>query len=235
MNADGSLLRLEGVHKWFGRDAHVLRGVDLAVTPGEVLVVVGASGSGKSTLLRTMNLLEEPTEGRVWFCGADLTDVRTDLNRARTEIGIVFQQFNLFPHRTAIRNITLALEHVLGLPRVDARARAHEELRRVGLEHKAGAYPGHLSGGQQQRVAIARALAMRPRLMLLDEVTSALDPDLVREVLAVIRRLAADGMTLVIVTHEMEFARDVATRMIVMDDGRIVDDGQPATVAGASR
>ena len=230
MNVDGSLIRLEGIHKWFGRDAHVLRGIDLAVTPGEVLVIIGPSGSGKSTLLRTINMLEEPTDGRVLFCGTDLTDIRTNLNRARAQIGIVFQQFNLFPHRTACQNIMLALENVLGMSHAHARARALEELCQVGLEHKADAHPGHLSGGQQQRVAIARALAMRPKLMLFDEVTSALDPELVKEVLSVMQRLAAGGMTLVIVTHEMSFAREVGTRLIFVDEGRIVEEGEPRRV-----
>jgi polar amino acid transport system ATP-binding protein len=230
MNADGSLIRLEGIHKWFGQDAHVLRDIDLTVTAGEVLVIIGPSGSGKSTLLRTMNLLEEPSQGRVLFCGSELTDVRTDLDRARAQIGMVFQQFNLFPHRTACRNITLALENVLGMPRAAARARALEELRQVGLEHKADAHPGRLSGGQQQRVAIARALALRPKLMLFDEVTSALDPELVNEVLAVMRQLAAGGMTLVIVTHEMSFAREVGSRLIFMDEGRILEEGEPRRV-----
>jgi ABC-type polar amino acid transport system ATPase subunit len=230
MNADGTLVRLEAIDKWFGPAAHVLRGIDLAVMPGEVLVVIGPSGSGKSTLLRTINLLEEPSAGRVLFCGTELTDIRTDLNRARAEIGMVFQQYNLFPHKTACQNITLALENVLGMPRAHARARALEELRQVGLEHKADAHPCRLSGGQQQRVAIARALAMRPKLMLFDEVTSALDPELVKEVLTVMGRLAADGMTLVIVTHEMAFAREVGSRLIFMDGGRIVEEGRPREV-----
>jgi ABC-type polar amino acid transport system ATPase subunit len=230
MNADGSLIRLEGIHKWFGHANHVLRGIDLTVTPGEVLVIIGPSGSGKSTLLRTINVLEEPTAGRVLFCGTDLTDVRADRNRARARIGMVFQQFNLFPHRTTCQNITLALENVLGLSRTAARARALEELRQVGLEHKADAHPGQLSGGQQQRVAIARALAMRPELMLFDEVTSALDPELVKEVLVVMQRLAARGMTLVVVTHEMAFAREVGSRLIFMDEGRIVEEGDPRRV-----
>ena len=229
MNPDGSLARLEDVHKWFA-DQYVLRSIDLAVAPGEVLVVIGPSGSGKSTLLRTINLLEEPTEGRVLFDGVELTDIRTNLDRARTEIGMVFQQFNLFPHKTALANITLALEKVLGLGRGEARERALENLRDVGLEQRAGAYPGQLSGGQQQRVAIARALAMRPKLMLFDEVTSALDPELVKEVLDVMQRLATEGMTMVIVTHEMAFAREVGSRLLFMDHGRIVEQGKPREV-----
>ncbi len=227
MNSDGSLVRLEDVHKWFGDDLYVLRGIDLAVTPSEVVVVIGPSGSGKSTLLRTINLLEEPTEGRVLFDGVDLTDIRTDLNAARTGIGLVFQQFNLFPHKTALGNITLALRNVLGLSREEARERAVEQLREVGLEEKADAYPGQLSGGQQQRVAIARALAMRPKLMLFDEVTSALDPELVKEVLDVMQRLAGEGMTMVVVTHEMGFAREVGTRLLFIDHGQIVEEGEP--------
>ena len=230
MNPDGSLVRLEDVHKWFGEELYVLRAIDLAVRPGEVLVVIGPSGSGKSTLLRTINLLEEPTEGRVLFDGIDLTDIRTNLDRARTEIGIVFQQFNLFPHKTVIQNITLALEKVLGLDRREARERALENLRQVGLDQRADSHPGQLSGGQQQRVAIARALAMRPKLMLFDEVTSALDPELVKEVLDVMQRLAAEGMTMVIVTHEMAFAREVGSRLLFMDEGRVVEEGEPRAV-----
>ncbi|MBD0338153.1 MAG: amino acid ABC transporter ATP-binding protein [Thermoleophilia bacterium] len=227
MSSDGVLVRLEDVQKWFG-DLHVLRDVNLAVHPREVLVVIGPSGSGKSTLLRTINLLEEPTEGRVFFEGLELTDVRCDLNAARTQIGMVFQSFNLFPHKTALGNITLALRNVLGLSKEHARARALELLRQVGLEGKADAYPGHLSGGQQQRVAIARALALRPKLMLFDEVTSALDPELIKEVLDVMRALATEfHMTMVVVTHEMGFAREVGDRVIFMDHGRIVEEGPP--------
>jgi ABC-type polar amino acid transport system ATPase subunit len=226
VNADGSLVRLEAIHKWFG-DLHVLKGIDLAIKPGEVLVVIGPSGSGKSTLLRTINLLEEPTMGRVLFDGQEITDIRTDLNRVRTQIGIVFQLFNLFPHQTALGNITLALEKVLGMNLAEARRRAMEELAHVGLEHKANSYPSQLSGGQQQRVAIARALAMRPKVMLFDEVTSALDPELVKEVLDVMKRLASEGMTMVVVTHEMGFAREVGSRMIFMDEGLVVEEGEP--------
>jgi ABC-type polar amino acid transport system ATPase subunit len=226
VNPDGSLVRLEGIHKWFGR-LHVLRGIDLAIQPQEVLVVIGPSGSGKSTLLRTINMLEEPTSGRVWFQGIDITDVRTDLDRARTEMGIVFQQFNLFPHKTAMGNITLALRKVLNLSEDEARERAMKELEHVGLEDRADSYPGGLSGGQQQRVAIARALAMRPKLILFDEVTSALDPELIQEVLDVMRRLASEGMTMVVVTHEMGFAREAGTRMLFMDEGTILEEGEP--------
>jgi polar amino acid transport system ATP-binding protein len=229
-----TLARLEGIHKWFG-EHHVLRGIDLDIHDGEVLAIIGPSGSGKSTLLRTINVLEEPTEGRVVFDGTELTDIRTDLDRARRRIGMVFQQFNLFPHMTAQRNVTIALERVLGLGRQEARERALENLRAVGLEHKAGAYPGHLSGGQQQRVAIARSLAMQPKLMLFDEVTSALDPELVKEVLDVMQRLAADGMTMVLVTHEMGFAREVADRVIFMDDGCILEEGDPRQVFESPR
>jgi polar amino acid transport system ATP-binding protein len=221
-----SLVRLEDVDKWFG-DLHVLRGIDLEVQEGDVLAVIGPSGSGKSTLLRTINMLEEPTSGRVWFEDIELTDVRTDLNHVRTRLGIVFQAFNLFPHKTALQNITLALEKVLDLPDEEARERAHQELVHVGLEAKADQYPGRLSGGQQQRVAIARALAMRPRLMLFDEVTSALDPELIQEVLEVMRRLADEGMTMVVVTHEMGFAREAASRMLFMDHGSVVQEGDP--------
>jgi len=217
---------MEGVHKWFG-DNHVQRGVDLALEPGEVQVIIGPSGGGKSTLLRCTNLLERPTLGTVWFEGSDITDIRADLDRVRTRMGMVFQQFNLFPHMTALRNITIALDKVLGLDGADAKERAMEQLEHVGLEHKADAYPGALSGGQQQRVAIARALAMRPTLMLFDEVTSALDPELVGEVLEVMRRLAEEGMTMMVVTHEMGFAREVGTWMVFVDGGVVAERGRP--------
>ena len=226
---EDALVRIEGLHKWFGK-LHVLKGIDQALVQGEVLVVIGPSGSGKSTLLRCVNLLEVPTEGKVWFDGADITDIRTNLNEVRTHMGIVFQAYNLFPHKNVLQNITMALEKVLKLDGSEAKERAMEQLRHVGLAHKADAYPGQCSGGQQQRVAIARALAMRPKLMLFDEVTSALDPELVGEVLEVMRRLAEEGMTMMVVTHEMGFAREVGTRLVFMDDGQVVEEGLPKEV-----
>ena len=226
LNDDGSIVRLDDVHKWFGRN-HVLKGIDLAIDPGEVQVVIGPSGSGKSTLLRCVNALEMPSEGRVWFEQQDITDVRANLNEVRTRIGIVFQAYNLFPHKTVLQNVTVGLERVLKVGAKEARGRGMEQLERVGLAVKADAHPGALSGGQQQRVAIARALAMRPRLMLFDEVTSALDPELIGEVLEVMRQLARDGMTMLVVTHEMGFAREVGTWMVFIDEGVIVERGRP--------
>ena len=228
------VVRIEGLHKWFGHN-HVLRGIDLTLAEGQVMVVIGPSGSGKSTLLRCVNMLEVPTEGKVWFQGTDITDIRTNLNRVRTHMGIVFQAFNLFPHKTALQNITLALEKVLKVDSGEARDRALKELRHVGLEHKSDAYPGQLSGGQQQRVAIARALAMKPKLMLFDEVTSALDPELVGEVLEVMRGLAEEGMTMMVVTHEMGFAREVGTRLVFTDGGRIIEEGPPEEFFSGAR
>jgi ABC-type polar amino acid transport system ATPase subunit len=225
-SAGAPLIRLEGVHKWFG-NLHVLKGVDLTMHQRDVVVVIGPSGGGKSTLLRCVSLLEVPTLGEVWFEDRDLTDIRADLNEMRTHIGMVFQSYNLFPHMTALRNVTLGLEKVLKLSSDEAHDRAMDQLARVGMGHKASAFPGQLSGGQQQRVAIARALAMRPKVMLFDEVTSALDPELVGEVLEVMIRLAGEGMTMMVVTHEMGFAREVGTRMLFLDDGEVGEEGEP--------
>jgi ABC-type polar amino acid transport system ATPase subunit len=224
-----TVVRLEGVTKSFGENV-VLRDIDLEVTSGEVLVVIGPSGSGKSTLLRCVNLLEPVDSGRIWFEGLELTGKGVKVPEVRQRIGIVFQQFNLFPHLRAIDNLTLAARRIKKMDRKEAEQRAHELLVRVGLEEKARSYPHQLSGGQQQRVAIARALMMRPHVMLFDEVTSALDPELVGEVLVVMRDLARDGMTMLVVTHEMHFAREVGDRVIFMDDGRVVEQGKPADV-----
>jgi polar amino acid transport system ATP-binding protein len=223
------VVRLEGIRKSFG-DNLVLDGVDLAVSTGEVLVVIGPSGSGKSTLLRCVNLLEPVNEGRIYFEGEEITRKGVDLPEIRQRIGIVFQQFNLFPHLRAIDNLTLAARRIKKMPRREAEVRAHELLERVGLDGKARSYPHQLSGGQQQRVAIARALMMRPHVMLFDEITSALDPELVGEVLVVMRDLARDGMTMLVVTHEMQFAREVGDHLVFMDEGRIVEQGQPTEV-----
>ena len=223
------VVRLEGVHKSFG-DNHVLRGIDLEVASGEVLTIIGPSGSGKSTLLRCVNLLEPLQSGRIFFEGEEITGKGTDVSAVRQRIGMVFQQFNLFPHLTVIDNLTLATRRIRKQPRERAEARARELLARVGLEEKAGQHPHQLSGGQQQRVAIARALMMDPHVILFDEVTSALDPELVGEVLIVMRDLARDGMTMLVVTHEMQFAREVGDRVVFMDEGRIVEEGVPAEV-----
>ena len=223
------MVRLENVVKSFG-DNVVLNGIDLDVAPGEVLVVIGASGSGKSTLLRCVNLLEPIDSGRIFLEGQEITAKRVDVSAVRQRIGIVFQQFNLFPHLRAIDNVTLAARRVKRRPRAEAEKRAHELLARVGLEEKARQYPHQLSGGQQQRVAIARALMMDPHVMLFDEVTSALDPELVGEVLVVMRDLAKSGMTMMVVTHEMQFAREVGDRLVFMDEGKIVEEGVPEEV-----
>ena len=223
------VVRVESLVKSFG-DNVVLDGIDLAVATGEVLVVIGPSGSGKSTLLRCVNLLERIDSGRIYVEGLEITGRGARVAEIRQRIGIVFQQFNLFPHLKVIDNLTLAARRIKKMPRRDAEARAHELLERVGLDAKAKEYPHQLSGGQQQRVAIARALMMRPRVMLFDEVTSALDPELVGEVLIVMRDLARDGMTMLVVTHEMQFAREVGDRVIFMDEGRIVEQGKPTDV-----
>jgi polar amino acid transport system ATP-binding protein len=222
----GDALLLEDVHKSFG-SLEVLKGIDLAVAEHEVVCLIGASGSGKSTLLRCINLLESIERGRIVVEGEEITAPGIDVNRVRRHIGIVFQAFNLFPHMTVMRNITLAPVEVLGTPRDEADARAMDLLERFGLAEKRDDYPDRLSGGQQQRLAIVRALAMKPDIMLLDEVTSALDPALVAEVLNVIRELAAAGMTMVIATHEMGFARDIANRVCFLDAGVILEDGPP--------
>ena len=228
------VVRLEAVRKSFG-DNLVLDGIDLEVGSGEVLVVIGPSGSGKSTLLRCVNLLESIDSGRIFFEGTEITRKGVRLPEIRQRIGIVFQAFNLFPHLRAMDNLTLAARRIKKMARAEAEDRARELLARVGLEDKARSYPHQLSGGQQQRVAIARALMMRPHVMLFDEVTSALDPELVGEVLVVMRDLAHDGMTMMVVTHEMQFAREVGDRVIFMDGGRIVEQGKPADVLDRPR
>ncbi len=227
-------VRLEDVHKSFERN-EVLRGIDLALEEHEVVCLIGASGSGKSTMLRCVNLLEPIDRGRIFVAGSEVTASGVDVNRVRRGIGIVFQAFNLFPHMTVLRNVTLAPREVLGLSKADAEARALELLERIGLADKRDDYPDRLSGGQQQRVAIARALALRPQLMLLDEVTSALDPELVAEVLNLIRELAAGGMTMIIATHEMTFARDIANRVCFLDEGTILEEGPPEQIFSAPR
>ena len=231
---DAPALLLEGVHKSFGKH-EVLKGIDLELAAHEVVCLIGASGSGKSTLLRCVNLLEPIDEGRVVLGGDEITAPGVDLNRVRRRVGIVFQAFNLFPHMTVLRNVTLGPTQALGRPRAEAEAEALELLGRFGLADRAADYPDRLSGGQQQRVAIVRALAMQPELMLLDEVTSALDPELVAEVLSVIRELAEGGMTMLIATHEMSFARDIAVRVCFLDEGVILEQGDPEQIFTAPR
>ena len=225
----GPALVLENVHKSFGEN-EVLKGIDLLVEPHEVVCLIGASGSGKSTLLKCVNLVEPIDSGRVVVEGEEITAAGVDTNRIRRGIGIVYQSFNLFPHMTVLRNITLAPRKALGTDRAEAEKNAHVLLKRFGLLDKQDEYPDRLSGGQQQRVAIVRALAMRPHLMLLDEVTSALDPELVADVLAVIRELAREGMTMLIATHEMGFARDIADRVCFLEAGRILEQGRPERI-----
>ena len=231
---DVPVVRLEQVRKSFG-DNLVLDGIDLTVAPRETLVVIGPSGSGKSTLLRCINLLEPLDSGHIFLEGDEITGKGVKVSAIRQRVGMVFQQFNLFPHLKVIDNLTLAARRIKRLPKDEAERRALALLRRVGLEEKARQYPHQLSGGQQQRVAIARALVMEPHVMLFDEVTSALDPELVGEVLVVIRDLARDGMTMLVVTHEMQFARDVGDRVVFMDEGRIVEQGEPSDVLDRPR
>jgi polar amino acid transport system ATP-binding protein len=229
--ANSRTLTLEGVQKSFG-NLHVLRGIDMEVDRGSVVCVLGPSGSGKSTLLRCINLLEPPDAGRILIEGHEITSYRDrdQINYVRRRVGMVFQQFNLFPHKTALQNVSLARAKVLEKSRKEAESRAEGLLRRVGLADKINEYPERLSGGQQQRVAIARALAMDPHVMLFDEVTSALDPELIKEVLDVMRELASEGMTMIVVTHEIEFAREVGDQVVVIDGGVIVEQGRPADV-----
>ncbi|MNC15247.1 Glutamine transport ATP-binding protein GlnQ [compost metagenome] len=223
------MIKVNQLHKSFGKN-HVLNDVNIHIAKGEVVVVIGPSGSGKSTFLRCLNLLEVPSGGEVIFEGVNITDKKTDINILRQKMGMVFQQFNLFPHLTVLRNITMAPRKLKGMSQQAADKLAMELLRTVGLEDKANSYPAQLSGGQKQRIAIARALAMQPDMLLFDEPTSALDPEMVGEVLDVMKRLAAQGMTMVVVTHEMGFAREVGSRLIFMDKGTIAEEGIPAEV-----
>lgn len=220
------MIRIEGLRKAFG-SLEVLKGIDYEVKPQQVICIIGASGSGKSTLLRCINQLEHATAGSVYIEGVDITDPTTDINKMRAEVGMVFQQFNLFPHMNVLNNITISPRKIRQMSVKDAEALAYELLDKVGLREKATAYPEQLSGGQMQRVAIARALAMQPKIMLFDEPTSALDPEMVKEVLDVMKSLAMEGMTMVVVTHEMGFAKEVADRVIFIDDGIIAEEGTP--------
>ena len=226
INNGETLIKVEGLQKNFGK-LHALNGVSEEIRKGEVVVVVGPSGSGKSTFLRSLNLLEEPSKGKIYFEGVDITDKKVDINRHRQKMGMVFQHFNLFHHKTILQNITLAPIKLLGMSKEEADKKGMELLERVGLAEKAGAYPSQLSGGQKQRIAIVRSLAMEPDVMLFDEPTSALDPEMVGEVLELMKQLARDGMTMVVVTHEMGFAREVGSRVIFMADGEIKEQGSP--------
>lgn len=217
------VIRIEDLHKYFG-DNQVLRGINLEVMPGEKVVVLGPSGSGKSTMLRCINALEETTSGKIYVNDVDITSPKTDINKVREHLGMVFQRFNLWPHKTVLENVALAPKLVSGVNKAEAEKKAMEMLKRVGLAEKANAYPASLSGGQQQRVAIARGLAMEPKALLFDEPTSALDPEMINEVLDVMINLAKDGMTMMVVTHEMGFARKVADRVVFMDAGEIVEE-----------
>lgn len=221
------LIKVEDVHKVFHNSLHALNGVSDEILKGEVVVIVGPSGSGKSTFLRSLNLLEVPTTGHIYFEGVDITSKQTDLDKHRQKMGMVFQHFNLFPHKTILENITLAPIKLLKKSKEEAKREAMDLLKQVGLEAKADAYPSQLSGGQKQRIAIVRSLAMNPDVMLFDEPTSALDPEMVGEVLELMKKLAHDGMTMVVVTHEMGFAKEVATRVLFMDEGQIREQGRP--------
>lgn len=229
--SDNAIIKVENLKKSFG-DIHVLKGIDTEIKRGDVVVVIGPSGSGKSTFLRTLNLLEQPTDGTIWFKGTDITDPKVDINLHRQKMGMVFQQFNLFPHMTVLKNMTLAPMKLLNKSKEDAEAFAMNLLKKVGLEDRADAYPSQLSGGQKQRIAIVRALCMQPEVMLFDEPTSALDPEMVGEVLEVMKDLAKDGMTMVVVTHEMGFAKEVADRVIFIDEGIIMEDAPPQEFFG---
>ena len=231
MTDNNAVIRVENLHKSFG-DNNVLNGIDIEINKGDVLVVVGPSGSGKSTFLRTLNLLEQPTAGNIYFNDVDITNKKVNINIHRQKMGMVFQQFNLFANMTVLKNMTLSPMKVLGVPKAEAEARAMELLERVGLAEKANAYPSQLSGGQKQRVAIVRALCMQPEVMLFDEPTSALDPEMVGEVLDVMKDLANEGMTMVIVTHEMGFAREVANRVVFIDEGIIMEEAAPEEFFG---
>jgi len=225
--SDNTIIRVENLHKCFKGTIHALSGIDVEINRGEVVVVIGPSGCGKSTFLRCLNLLETPTDGKILFEVTDITDPKADINMHRRKMGMVFQQFNLFPHMTVLKNMTLAPMKLLKKSRAEAEERAMELLEKVGLADRASAYPSQLSGGQKQRVAIVRALAMDPEVMLFDEPTSALDPEMVGEVLDVMRDLANSGMTMVVVTHEMGFAREVGNRVLFFEDGRIGEDAAP--------
>lgn len=229
MTTNETLIKVENLQKSFG-NIHVLKGINTEIKKGEVVVIIGASGSGKSTFLRTLNLLEYPTDGHIYLDGTDITVPHVNINVHRQKMGMVFQQFNLFPHMTILNNMTLAPMKLLKISKADAEAKALQLLKKVGLEDRAGAYPSQLSGGQKQRVAIVRALCMNPEVMLFDEPTSALDPEMVGEVLGVIKDLAASGMTMAIVTHEMGFAREVADRVLFIDEGVIAEEGTPEEI-----
>lgn len=230
-----TLIKVDDIHKVFDDSLHALNGVSEEIQKGEVVVIVGPSGSGKSTFLRSLNLLEVPTSGHIYFEGVDITGKQTDIDRHRQKMGMVFQHFNLFPHKTILENITLAPVRLLKKSREEAEAEAMQLLRKVGLEEKAEAYPSQLSGGQKQRIAIVRSLAMNPDVMLFDEPTSALDPEMVGEVLELMKQLAHDGMTMVVVTHEMGFAKEVATRVLFMDQGQVKEQGTPEEFFGNPR